>query len=297
MKDSDWEILYELHKNPNMTKVANLLYITQPSLTKRLQHIEEEFQVTIVDRTPKGLSFTREGEYLAKQAETYLNFLKATREQLKAYKENAEGEIVIGASYTFSKYGLTDLLLAYRAAHPNIRFSIINDQSNVLFRKMLDDSIDVGFIRGDYEGAVNRTLFGQNQGYLVTKEEVAVNDLVDMQYIAYKTNDRTRELLHSWWEDQFHTDAPSGMVVGYVDVAWQLIAKGLGYTLCFLPENFENTYHLHLTPLVKKDGTPVTRKTWFIYSKNKRMTGILEEFVHYIEQEVIPASRGKDERN
>ena len=164
MKDSDWEILYELHKNPNMTKVANLLYITQPSLTKRLQHIEEEFQVTIVDRTPKGLTFTKEGEYLAKQAETYLNFLKATREQLKSYKENAEGEIVIGASYTFSKYGLTDLLLAYRAVHPNIQFSIINDQSNVLFRKMLDDSIDVGFIRGDYEGAVNRTLFGQNQG-------------------------------------------------------------------------------------------------------------------------------------
>lgn len=28
MKDSDWEILYELHKNPNMTKVANLLYMT-----------------------------------------------------------------------------------------------------------------------------------------------------------------------------------------------------------------------------------------------------------------------------
>jgi len=42
MKDSDWEILYELHRNPNMTKVANLLYITQPSLTKRLQHMEAE---------------------------------------------------------------------------------------------------------------------------------------------------------------------------------------------------------------------------------------------------------------
>lgn len=53
MKDSDWEILYELHRNPNMTKVANLLYITQPSLTKRLQHMEAEFQVTIVNRTPK----------------------------------------------------------------------------------------------------------------------------------------------------------------------------------------------------------------------------------------------------
>lgn len=61
MKDFDWELLHELYKNPNLTKVANVLYITQPTLTKRLQHIEAEFDVTIVERTPKGLEFTPEG--------------------------------------------------------------------------------------------------------------------------------------------------------------------------------------------------------------------------------------------
>ena len=58
MKDSDWLILSELYKNPNLTKVAELLYTTQPSLTKRIRHIEEEFGVTIVSRLPKGLRFT-----------------------------------------------------------------------------------------------------------------------------------------------------------------------------------------------------------------------------------------------
>ena len=95
MKDSDWEILYELYKNPNMTKVANLLYMTQPSLTKRLQHMESEFQVTIVNRTPKGLEFTEEGEYLGKQAEKYLDFLKETKDRIKEYQENSEGIITI----------------------------------------------------------------------------------------------------------------------------------------------------------------------------------------------------------
>ena len=68
MKDSDWLILSELYKNPNLTKVAELLYTTQPSLTKRIRHIEEEFGVTIVSRLPKGLRFTPEGEYLGRQA-------------------------------------------------------------------------------------------------------------------------------------------------------------------------------------------------------------------------------------
>lgn len=284
MKDTDWEILCELYKNPNMTKVANLLYITQPSLTKRIQHMEEEFQVTIVNRTTKGLEFTKEGAYLAEQARKYLDFLGETRDTLKEMKEHAAGEIVIGASYTYSKYTLSDILLSYRLNHPNIRFSIVNDQSNILFRKMFDDSIDVGFIRGDYEGNVNRTLVGVNNAYLVTREPVEISELPNMQFISYKTNDRTKEKIEAWWQQQFETELPAGMTVGYVDVAWQVVAKGLGYTLCFLPDNYPNEYQLHLTPLVNRDGTPVTRNTWFLYSKDKRMPEILEEFVAYIEQ-------------
>ena len=284
MRDSDWEILYELHKNPNMTKVANLLYMTQPSLTKRLRHIEEELQTTIVNRTPKGLEFTNEGNYLAEQSEKYLDFLKQIKENLKEMKESTGREIIIGSSYTFSKYMLSDLLLGYRKEHPNINFSIINEQSNVLFRKMLDESIDVGFIRGDYEGPVNRTLVDKNKAYLVTKDSVELSDLKDMQYFGYKTNDRTAEILNDWWKDRFNTVFPSGMIVGYVDVAWQLISRGVGYTICFLPDNFENELNLTLTPLVKNDGSVVSRNTWFLYPKSKRMTKALEDFVNYIEK-------------
>lgn len=284
MKDTDWEILYELHKNPNMTKVANLLYITQPSLTKRIQHMEEEFQVTIVNRTTKGLEFTAEGEFLAEQAKKYMDFMNATRNRLKEIKDSADGEIVIGASYTFSKYTLSDLLLTYRMEHPNIRFSIVNDQSNILFRKMFDESLDVAFIRGDYEGAVNRTLIAVNKAYLVTREPVDLTKLPDMQFISYKTNDRSKEIIEGWWQETFSSELPAGMTVGYVDVAWQVVAKGLGYTLCFLPDNYENEYNLCLTPLTHKDETFVTRNTWFLYSKNKRMTKVLEDFVTYIEK-------------
>lgn len=268
-----------------MTKVANLLYITQPALTKRLQHMESEFQVTIVNRTSKGLEFTQEGEFLGKQAEHYLDFLRATKEKLKDFKDGAEGLITIGSSYTFSKYTLSDLLIRYRLSHPNVEFNIINEQSNILFRKMLDDSIDVGFVRGDYEGAVNRTLIGKNEAYLVTKEPVAFDALQGMQRIDYKTNDRTKELLNGWWEDWFQAEPPAGMLVGYIDVAWQLIRKGLGYTICFLPDNFENVYDLCLTPLRKRDGSSVIRNTWFIYSKNKRTTKVLDDFIKYIERE------------
>lgn len=284
MKDFDWEILYELHKNPNMTKVANLLYITQPSLTKRLKQMESEFQVDIVNRMPKGLEFTKEGEFLAKQAALYMEFMKETKVKLKEFKESTEGVISIGSSYTYSKYTLTDILVKYKQFHPYVQFNIINEQSNILFRKMVEDSIDVGFIRGDYEGPINRTLIERNKAYLVTKELIDIKELLSIQRITYKTNDRTLELLDKWWKDHFKTKPLQGMEVGYIDFAWQLIYKGLGYTCCFLPDNFENEYNLCITPLKYTDGTPVTRNTWFIYSKNKRITKVLEEFICFIEE-------------
>lgn len=286
MKDSDWEILHELYKNPNMTKVANLLYMTQPSLTKRLQHMESEFQVTIVNRTPKGLEFTPEGKFLAERADLYLHFMEETKVKLEELKASVGGNIIIGSSYTYSKYNLTDVLVQYRKEHPNTSFDIVNEQSNILFRKMLEGSIDVGFVRGDYEGPVNKILIAQNEGYLVTKELVDFSKLPKMQRIGYRANEYTEEILDGWWKDQFGVDAPESMSGGYVDFAWQLIHKGLGYTLCFLPDHFENEYNLCLTPLVYKDGKKVMRNTWFVYSKNKRMTKTLEDFIEFIDKEI-----------
>lgn len=283
MKDFDWELLHELYKNPNMTKVANILYITQPTLTKRLQHIEAEFDVTIVERTPKGLEFTPEGKYLAEQAEVYLRFLKQTKSHLEQMRENEGGLITVGSSYTYSKYTLTDQLIRFRMECPSLRFQVQTAHSGQLYRQLLEGTVDVAFVRGDYEGAVNRVLLGQNRAYAMTKEPLTdPEELRTMRRIWYSTNAESQDLLDDWWEDRFGIRPPMGQVMGYVDVVWQMVQKSLGYTLCFLPEEYTNPYSLCLTPLVKQDGTPVTRNTWFLYPKNKRLSEGVEQFVEFI---------------
>ena len=287
MKDSDWEILHELYLNPNLTRVANQLYMTQPSLTKRLQHMEEEFGITIVNRTPKGLDFTPAGKFLAQQAGAYLDCMDALHTQLKAMKNAAGQEIVVASSYTFSKTALPDLLLRYTMRHPNVRFTVVTDQSNVLFRKVIDGEVDVGIIRGDYEGPVEQTCLGSDPGYLVTWKPMTDDELLKTQCIAYKTNDRTQELLAAWWQQHYGTEMPEGMNVGYVDVALQLIYKGLGYTLCFLPQDFDNPNDLCLTPLQNADGTPLVRRTWLVHSDKARyLNDTVRDFIRYIQEEM-----------
>lgn len=286
IKDTDWEILYRLYEIPNMTKVADMLYISQPSLTKRVKNIEKEFEVKIMNRTSKGIKFTPEGEYLAKRAKEYLAFIKDVKEGLNSYKTKLEGTIKVGSPYTYSKFELTDVLFEYSKKNKNVKFEIINDQSNNLFKMVLKNHIELGFICGDFDGDVNKVLVKQNKAYIVSKEPIDLEKLPQMQRIDYKTNDKSKEILDKWWRKTYGDNPPVGMFAGYIEFAWQLVDKGLGYACCFLPEGFEKVYNVCLTPLFDNDGNHIIRNTWLVYPKKKQMNIVTKDFVKFVEENI-----------
>lgn len=286
MKDSDWEILYRLYKTPNITKVANMLYISQPSLTKRLKAIEEEFDVKIVDRTSKGVEFTLEGEYLAKKAEIYMNFIEEIKNDLKLYKEEDKGVIRIGSSYTYSKFKLADLFFEYSNKYPGVSFDVVTEQSHNLFRMIVENELSLSFISGNYEGPMNKILVKQDKAYIVSKESIDLDELPYKKRIDYRSNDKSMEILDKWWLERYRESKPAGMFAGYIDFAWKLIDKGLGYTCCFLPDEFENEHNLEITPLLDKNGHYVIRNTWFVYSKTKQFNRIEEKFIKFIKDNI-----------
>ena len=65
MEDRDWLIIKVLNEQKNITKTAQALFISQPYLTTRIRHIEDEFGVKMIYRGSRGVHFTPEGDYLA----------------------------------------------------------------------------------------------------------------------------------------------------------------------------------------------------------------------------------------
>lgn len=259
-----------------------MLYISQPSLTKRVKNMEKEFGVKIINRTSKGVKFTSEGEYLAKKAKEYMEFIKNVKEGLNSYKTELEGTIKVGSPYTYSKFELTDVLFEYSQVNKNVKFEIINDQSNNLFKMVLKNHIELGFICGDFDGDVNKILVKQNKAYIVSKEPINLEKLSQMQRIDYKTNDKSKEILDRWWRKTYGENLPIGMFAGYVEFAWQLVDKGLGYACCFLPDGFEKVYNLCLTPILDDEGNNIIRNTWLVYPKKKQMSTVVKDFVQFV---------------
>lgn len=76
MRDSDWKILEVLYEKRSITQTAELLYMTQPSVTKRIKAMEEEWQIEIVKRSNRGVIFTEEGRYLVQKSYIIQDFMK-----------------------------------------------------------------------------------------------------------------------------------------------------------------------------------------------------------------------------
>ena len=72
IRQSDWMLLCSLYQYKSITKASEVLYMTQPAITKRLKQLESEFGIQIAQRNAKGLVFTSKGEYLAKYAQRML---------------------------------------------------------------------------------------------------------------------------------------------------------------------------------------------------------------------------------
>ncbi len=285
MKLSDWKLIYELHKTPNMTRVAGILYITQSAVTKQVQHIEKELETKIILRTPAGLEFTESGNFLAEQAEKYLKLEEETQRGLEALRADSPEKLVIGSAYTFSKYRLPEILDGFLEHRPTFKYQVINRQSNVLHQMVLSGELDLAFVRSDYRDGVNRILVEQTQGYIVTKGAADLSVLPEMNMIHYQSNVKTENLIRDWWRDRFGDVKPKeGMAVGYVDFALREVVRGKGYAICFLPAVTELDTQLVKTPLFTTDGVPVTRNTWLIYRMEKKISPVMEALIRYIQK-------------
>jgi DNA-binding transcriptional LysR family regulator len=91
MDERDFELLLVLNKTRNITHAADLLYVSQSSLSKRIAAIETELATKILIRSRKGVHFTPEGEEVVKYATLVSARLQEMRQRIDFSKNIISG--------------------------------------------------------------------------------------------------------------------------------------------------------------------------------------------------------------
>ena len=130
----------------SISKAAEVLCVTQPSVTKSIKKLEKELGVTLFIREKKGMRLTEDGKRVYRHIIDSINILDRTELIAKEINELDEGVLRIGASLSVTKYLLLDAITDLKRLYPHINIKILNSPTDKLYNDLRYDRLDVIFI-------------------------------------------------------------------------------------------------------------------------------------------------------
>ncbi|WP_078412044.1 LysR family transcriptional regulator [Priestia abyssalis] len=282
MDERDWLILQILYKEKNITKSAKSLHISQPALTHRLQQMEKEFGVQIVNRGRWGVQFTPQGEYLAKCAHQMLLNIQQIKENVMNMEHKAAGTLRLGVSTFFTDYKLPGLLKLFKDQYPNIEFKVTTGWSSDMVHLIYNQDVHIGFVKGDYSWKDEKRLLFEETICIASKEKIDIHNLPHLPRIDYLTDHLLKTTVHNWWVENYSQPPLVSIEVDKADTCKKMVANGLGYAI--LPSMIlQDVEGIHKIDLKTKDGEPIIRKTWMFFHKEALKLNIVKAFVQFVE--------------
>jgi DNA-binding transcriptional LysR family regulator len=141
------EAFLEVARRQNLSRAAEALFVSQPTLTARLQSLEATLGEQLFIRTRRGMRLTEAGDAFLPYAEHAVAALADGRERLGELRRGVAGRLVLGAPPTVSTYTLPALLARFSAAHPGVRLAVKTGTSEEILDMVLHDQVQLGIIR------------------------------------------------------------------------------------------------------------------------------------------------------
>lgn len=294
MDEKDWLLLQSLHKERSLTKAAERMYMTQPAVTYRLQQLEKRFGVPLLLKSGKGFRFTPEGEYLVSYAQKMLAELRDTTDRLLNMQSEVQGTLRIGASIYFGQYELPLIIKNFLQRYPKVQIHVDTGFSAEIYDLLLQEEIQVGIIRGDFQWLDEKHLIQEENICIVSSQELDLDELPSLPRINYRApklalklgDQMSSSLGHAidrWWHERYREPPNITMQVDSYETCKEMVKFGLGYTI--IPRVFVRPNEgLHTVDLTFQDGQPIKRRTWMLYREATMQFMVVDRFVQFLKE-------------
>lgn len=282
MNERDYELLLTLDETQNITHAADVLFVTQSALSKRIVAIEKELDISLLVRSKQGIRFTPQGEIVLQHTKAIMNMLSQMRSSLDAKKNYICGTLNTGVSINYSRYRLPSILASYRKQYPHVNTHITTDQSKNLYLRVLDGSLDAAIIRGEYPWKGNKILLEREPICAISLEPFTPAELSHnkLPFIGRKTDVVFERELAQWMHEQnIHITSP-GIFVNNIETCVEMVNRKLGWTI--VPEICLHSFKGFVLPLTFANGEPFVRSTYLMYSDNYKQLPQVEAFINIV---------------
>ena len=181
-------------REENITRAAESLHITQPTLSRQLHQLEAELGVTLFERSNHRVFLTEDGMLFRRRAQEIVDLVQKTREEFFNAEGKFAGTITIGAGETYNMEILASWMHDFRLQHPLVNFKVQSNTADIIKENIEKGIVDIGLLMEPVDTSRYEVLrMPQKEAWgvvvtaddeLATKKEIVPHDLAGRSVIV-----------------------------------------------------------------------------------------------------------------
>lgn len=270
----------------SITRTAELLHITQPTLSRQFIQLERELGTKLFHRGQHSLTLTDGGMLLKRRAQELIDLADKTEREFAGTDGSLAGELSIGSGETLSMHTLSQWIASFRAEHPLVRFDIYSAAADEIKDRIEKGILDMGLLAGPAGTAKYEFIHMPRKdrwGILVSKDaplarcgRIAPADLARTPLLIARRN-MVREELRRWFGSSFDSLEIAGTYNLLYNAA-VMAEHGVGAVLCMEHDRtYENLRFIPLFPTLETGAI-------LVWKKNQSCSATAARFFAHVQQ-------------
>ncbi|MFE3292971.1 LysR family transcriptional regulator [Rhodococcus sp. NPDC059234] len=296
MLSSDLRWFVVLAAEGQVTAAADELRLSQPTLSRRLAALERRLGVELFDRHGRRLTLNRYGRLLHEHAGRALDELVTAEDRITELSSPSTGTVRLDFLHSFGPWLVPDLIRAFRADAPGVRFTLHQDAAGRLADRVLDGHSDLAVISPrPREPDLDWMLLDRQplalavpaDHALADRTEIGLDEAANERFVAMHPDFGMRSLLDEAAE---HAGFTPEIVFESSELATVtgLVSAGLGVALVPVREAAPWPVGVAVVPV--RDAAAV-REVGMVWSRARTLTAPAARFRDFVADDRKPRGR------
>lgn len=273
-------------REENITKAAELLHVTQPTLSRQLMQLEEELGVKLFRRGNHSIHLTEDGMLLKRRAQDIVALAEKAEKELHHEEDTITGELAIGSGETRSVQELAEVISLFHKQYPGVQYDFYTANADEIKERLDRGLLDIGLLtepvdisKYNFVRLRRREKWGvlvRKDSELAQKEKIVPEDLLQVPLLLVKRALVQNELVN-WFGDDYdriHVAATYNLI----NNAAVMVENHIGVALCL---SLENTYHdLCFVPL----SPSIETGSVIVWKKDQLVSKVAHRFIEFLKK-------------
>lgn len=224
----------------NITRAADILHVTQPTLSRQLMELEDEMGTPLLIRGKRSVTLTDEGFLFKQKAETIVELADQLEHTFTDRKDIICGTVKIGSTEAVGSRSLAAYMKDFRDKYPHVQFDLYNGMADNIKEMIEHGVLDLGLVmepidtaKFEYIRLPQQEVWGilvRRDHFLAKKETVTVDDIKEYPLIMPKRENALSHILNWMKCEERHLNIPA--YYNLLSNAALLVEEGMGCAVC-----------------------------------------------------------------